>query len=351
MDEVTSIDKINKKIFLDEKYIEFDDLIIAPGAKHSYFGKNSWEKFAPGLKTLNDALVIREKIILSLEEAEKINDEEEIKKYLTFVIVGGGPTGVELAGAIAEIAKQTMVKDYKSINSKDTKIYLIEGLPRILSSFPEKLSRKAHLYLEKLGVKIILNKMVTGMNENCVEMGEDIIKTKNIIWAAGNAASPLLKTLNTDLDKAGRVIVNKDCSIKDYPNIFVIGDAASFKDDEGKLLPGVAQVAIQQGKYVAKIIEENIPPDKRESFKYVDKGNLATIGKGKAIADIKGLKLSGFFAWLVWSFVHIFYLIGFRNRFKVMAEWIWFYITKRQGIRLIVGKAKNDYINKLETNT
>lgn len=342
MDEVLLIDKENKFVELSDSKISFDYLIMAPGTRHSYFGKPEWEKIAPGLKTLNDALIIREKILLSLEEAEKLNENTGIDKYLTFVIIGGGPTGVELAGAIAEIAKQTMIKDFRNINADKTKVILIEGSQRILSSYSESLSQKAKEDLEKFGVEVILNQIIQEIGEDYVRIEDKIIETKNIIWAAGNEAPTLLKSLDTNTDKAGRVLVKQDCSIHNHENIFVIGDAAALLDKKGNFLPGVAPVAIQQGKYVAKIILDEKKSGRREPFIYLDKGNLATIGKAKAIAEIRGLKFSGLFAWLTWSFVHILFLIGYRNRVRVMAEWIWNYITKQHGIRLIVGKAKTN---------
>lgn len=338
LDEVISIDKKNHIVNLRNSQLEFDYLIVAVGARHSYFGKNEWEKIAPGLKTLTDALVIREKIIEALELAEKETNPELMKKYLTFVIVGGGPTGVELAGAIAEIAKETMIKDYKNFKPEDTKVILIEATDRVLPSFDRKLSEQAKEDLEKMGVEVKLNTKVENISEDGVLTNQGFIKSKTIIWAAGNQASPLLSSLNVETDRAGRVIVNKDCSIPGNPEIFVIGDAAHFEEENGKVLPGVAQVAIQQGRFVAEIIKNEIPPEKRPVFKYKDKGTMATIGKAKAVAEIKGLKLSGVIAWLAWSIVHIFFLIGFRNRFRVMIEWIWYYITKRHGTRLIVGK-------------
>lgn len=338
LDEVISIDKKNHIVNLRNSQLEFDYLIVAVGARHSYFGKNEWEKIAPGLKTLTDALVIREKIIEALELAEKETNPELMKKYLTFVIVGGGPTGVELAGAIAEIAKETMIKDYKNFKPEDTKVILIEAADRVLPSFDRKLSEQAKEDLEKMGVEVKLNTKVENISEDGVLTNQGFIKSKTIIWAAGNQASPLLSSLNVETDRAGRVIVNKDCSIPGNPEIFVIGDAAHFEEENGKVLPGVAQVAIQQGRFVAEVIKNEIPTEKRPVFKYKDKGTMATIGKAKAVAEIKGLKLSGVIAWLAWSIVHIFFLIGFRNRFRVMIEWIWYYITKRHGTRLIVGK-------------
>lgn len=340
LDEVETIEAFEQKVTLksSKRKLEFDYLIVAVGARHSYFGNEKWEQIAPGLKTLTDALVIREKIIEALELAEIETNADLIKKYLTFVIVGGGPTGVELAGAIAEIAKETMIKDYKNFRPEDTKVILIEAADRILPSFDMKLSEQAKEDLLQMGVEIKLNTKVVNISEEGVYTNDGFIPAKTIIWAAGNQASSLLKSLNTELDRAGRVIVNQDCSIPNHPEIFVIGDAAHFEDEDGKVLPGVAQVAIQHGKFAAEIIRQEIPYDKRPKFKYNDKGTMATIGKAKAVAEIKGLKLTGLLAWLTWSLVHIFFLIGFRNRFRVMIEWIWYYITKKHGTRLIVGK-------------
>lgn len=338
LDEVISIDKSNQIVNLTNSQLKYDYLIVAVGSRHSYFGKDEWERLAPGLKTLTDALVIREKIIQSLELAEKETNPELIQKYLTFIVIGGGPTGVELAGAIAEIAKETMIKDYKNFKPEDTKVILIEAADRILSSFDSKLSEQAKEDLEKLGVEVKLRTKVENISEEGVFTDRGFIPSKTIIWAAGNQASPILKSLNVETDKSGRVIVNKDCSIPNHPEVFVIGDAAHFTDDNGKVLPGVAQVAIQQGKFVAEIIKRELTPESRPAFRYKDKGTMATIGKAKAVAEIKGFKLSGVIAWIFWSVVHIFFLIGFRNRFRVMIEWIWYYITKRHGTRLIVGK-------------
>ncbi|MGE5437018.1 MAG: NAD(P)/FAD-dependent oxidoreductase [Syntrophothermus sp.] len=342
MGEVIAIDRENREVVLDygEK-IKFDYLIVAPGSRHSYFGKDQWEQFAPGIKNLNDALIIREKILYSFELAERSGNILEAKKYLTFVIVGGGPTGVELAGAIAEIAKRIIAKDYRSIDINNIKIYLVEALPRILNMYPDNLSKIAQKDLEKMGVEVLLNTMVTDVNESGVRIGEKFIESKNKIWAAGNVAAPVLKTLDTQLDKAGRVLVNPDLSIQEDSNIFVIGDSAALKDEEGNLLPGIAPVALQQGKYVGKIISKKVKTKSRKIFKYFDKGMMATIGSAKAIALIKGFKLSGFIAWVAWSLIHVMYLIGFRNRFRVMAEWAWYYLTYRHGIRLITHKKEH----------
>lgn len=340
MDEVMAIDRNNKTLKLKEAEIPFDFLIVAPGSKHSYFAHSPWERYAPGLKTLNDALAIREKILCSLEEAEKIHDPMRAKKYLTFVIIGGGPTGVELAGAIAEIAKQTIMKDFRSFKPADTCIYLIEGTSRLLPAFSGSLSLKVKSDLEELGVKIILNTMVTDISARGVALGDRFIETANVIWAAGNVAPPLLKSLDTRLDRMGRVLVGKDLSIDEEQNIFVIGDSAALATENGNDLPAIAPVAMQQGKFVAAIIKSGLDKTDRPVFKYRDKGSMATVGRAKAVAEIKGLKLSGLLAWLAWCFVHIFYLIGFRNRFRVMAEWIWYYFTRRNGVRLIVGQAE-----------
>lgn len=338
LDEAISVDRENQRIKLKNSEVEYDYLVISTGTKHSYFGKDEWEKNAPGLKTLNDALVIREKIIASLEQAEKENDPATKQRYLTFVVVGGGPTGVELAGAIAEIAKKTIIKDYRNFLPEETKVILVEAFPRILNTYDSSLSIKAEESLKKMGVEVKTNSKVEDISEDYVKLNNSKIYTKNIIWAAGNLASPLIKTLKIETDRAGRAIVEKDCSIPGYENIFVIGDACSLNDEKGNLLPGVAQVAMQQGKFVANIVSKNITKSKRENFHYVDKGSLATIGKAKAVAEIKGFKFSGLFAWLLWSFIHIFFLISFKNRFRVMIEWIWYYITNKRGTRLLVGK-------------
>jgi len=334
--EVKSIDKEKKKIFFNGSEIEFDYLIIATGSRHSYFGKDEWEKYAPGLKTLNDALKIRETILLSLEAAEKEKDPVKRQKYLNFVIIGGGPTGVELAGAISEIVNQNLIPDFRNIDASMTKVYMIEALQNILSSYPESLSRRALEDLQKLEVEVILNEKVTGINKNGVMVGDRFIETKNILWAAGNQASSLIKNAGIQTDRAGRAVVSNDLSIEGYSNIFVIGDATAFKDEKGEQLPAIAPVAIQQGKFVAKIIAEGLIGKSHKKFIYKDRGTMATIGKAKAVAVIKGFKLSGLVAWLAWSLVHVLFLISFRNKLRVMSEWIWHYITNRPGIRLIV---------------
>jgi NADH dehydrogenase len=337
MDEVIDIDRTNGEAITKDFKYPFDYLIVAIGSRHSYYGKDEWGKYAPGLKTLNDALNIRERILSSLEKAEKLNNPDEAKKYLTYVIVGGGPTGVEMAGAIAEIVSISMMKDFRNINSGMTKIYLVEGEPRVLTTYPPDLSDRAAKDLESLGVEIIFNQRVTGVDDKGVKIGDRFIETKNIIWAAGNTIPALIRTLKTEYDRAGRVFVKPDLSLKDDPNIFVIGDAAVLKGKNGNLMPAIAPTAMQEGRYVAKIIMEGKDADLREPFKYFDKGTMATIGRARAVSVIGNLKFGGYFAWLLWGFVHILYLISFRNKFRVMAEWVWDYVTFRRGIRLITG--------------
>lgn len=336
MADVTSIDKEKKTLHLrNGDVVSFDFLIVATGARHSYFGNDQWEPFAPGLKTISDALLIRQHVLLSFEKAERLDSISEAEKYLNFIVIGGGPTGVEMAGAIAEIAHKTMFKNFRRIKPERSKIYLIEALPHILPSYPERLSRRATRDLEKMGVRVMNEKKVTNITEEGVEIGGAFIPCRNVVWAAGNQASPLLKTLDVPLDRAGRVIVNPDTSIPDHSDIFVIGDAANFQQKNGKPLPGVAQVAIQQARFVSKIIRKKTPPKKRKRFKYFDKGNMATIGKCHAVVEMGKVHLTGFIAWLAWCFIHILYLIGFRNRFGVMVEWFYCFFTGQRGVRLI----------------
>jgi len=336
MGEVVQIDKQARQVVLGNgDRVSYDYLVLAVGARHSYFGKDEWEKFAPGLKTIKDALTIREEILISFEKAERLDNIAEAGKYLNFVIIGGGPTGVEMAGAIAEIAHKTMFKNFRRIKPEESQIFLIEAAPRILQVFPEQLSKKAREGLEKLGVTVITGKKVTNITEEGVQVEETFYPCKNVIWAAGNQASPLLKTLDVPLDRQGRVVVEKDLSIPGHPEIFVVGDAATSMGSDGKPLPGVAPVAIQEGRYVASIIKKQLPKEQRPPFVYFDKGSLATIGKGKAIAWVGKLQLYGVLAWFMWCFVHIAYLIGYRNRIAVMLEWFVFYMTGQRGARLI----------------
>lgn len=338
--EVTEIDQEKETVILsDGETIPFDFLILAPGARYNYFGNEKWKEFAPGLKTLNNALAIRERILISLEKADKIRDPEKRKPYLTYAVIGGGPTGVEMAGAIAEIAKWNMMRDFRQISPDETDVILIEAADAILNGYPSELSEKAKKELEKMGVTVMLNSPVKEIRENGVQMDDRFIDTPNIIWAAGVEASPLIGTLNCDTDKMGRARVRGDLSIPGSDSIFVIGDAAYVEDKDGKPLPALAPVALQQGRYLAKRIKNRIKGKEAPSFSYTDKGSMATIGRARAVADVRGFKFSGLFAWLLWSLIHIFFLIGFRNRFRVFAEWIWHYITFKRGVRLITTDA------------
>lgn len=339
--EAVSVDVRQQVVRLDDNTpVPFDYLIIATGTKPSYFGHDDWAERAPGLKTLEDALEIRETMLFALEQAERTNDPKARDKNTNFVIVGGGPTGVEMAGSISEIARKTMVADYKNIDTAHTRIYLIEAGKQLLTGFPAELSQAAKHTLEKMGVTVLLETMVTDITADGVATSTTFIPTSTVIWAAGNTATAILGSIDTPHDKMGRIIVDPDLSIPGHDNVFIIGDAAHTKGEDGNPLPGVAQVALQQGRYVGKIIKDRSPKNRRQPFRYNDKGSLATIGRAKAVASVKGLNFTGFIAWLLWSVVHIFFLIGFRNRFRVMIEWMYYYLTFRRGIRLIVGKIK-----------
>ncbi len=339
MDEVQAIERVGRQVVLAEGgAISFDALVVAPGSRHSYFGHNEWEAHAPGLKTLTDALTLRERLLLSFEKAEQLKGSPEAQRYLTFVIVGGGPTGVELAGALAEIGRKAMTPDYPSLRTANLKILLLEATERILSMYPPTLSAQAQWALQAMGVTVLLNTKVVDVTPRGVSIGREFIETANVIWAAGNTASPLIQSLKTPVDAAGRAIVRADLTIPDDSWIFVIGDAACCLGADGKPLPGLAPVAMQQGRYVARVIAKGISPDRREPFRYVDRGMMTTIGRAKAVAQLGALKLSGLPAWLIWCVVHIFFLIGVRNRFRVMSEWIWYYLTFRPGARLIYWK-------------
>lgn len=336
MGEVVEIQKEKRTLFLaNGDKLSYDYLVIATGARHSYFGKPEWEKYAPGLKTLSDALKIREEILFSFEKAERLEDPEEIAKCLNFVIIGAGPTGVELAGAIAEISRTTLLKNFRRIKPETAHIFLLEATDYVLPVYPQKLSIQARKDLEKLGVKVITGKKVTDVNEKGVQVEELFIESQSVFWAAGNQAPAFLSTLAVPLDRQNRVLVEPDLSIPGSPEVFVIGDSAHAKGKDGKPLPGIAPTAIQQGHYVAKLIREQIPQDKRKPFSYFDKGSMATIGKCKAVAMVGKLYFSGIMAWLAWCFIHIVYLIGFRNRFTVMMHWIAIFFTGQRGVRLI----------------
>jgi NADH dehydrogenase len=352
LDEVVDLDPDNRKLILKDKEIEYDSLIVATGVSHHYFGNDHWQDIAPGLKTIEDAIAIRHHIFMAFEAAEKESDPQKRQACLTFTIVGGGPTGVELAGAIAEIAHGSLKNDFRNIDPANTRILLIEGMDRVLPPYPPELSAKAEVALGRLGVTILTNTMVTDVVDGLVTIrqGEEIsqIPTRNILWAAGVKASPMGQTLanrtGVALDRVGRVIVEPDLSIANYPNIFVIGDLANFSHQGDKPLPGIAPVAKNQGKYVAKLIDKKLKGEAIEPFRYDDMGSLAVIGQNAAVVHIAGLKLSGILAWLLWIFAHIYYLIEFDNKLIVTIQWAWNYFTRGRGARLITGEG----LSKLE---
>ena len=337
LEEVFAIDPASRKVKLRDGELKYDYLILATGARHAYFGHDEWAAYAPGLKSLEDALEIRRRILVAFEKAEREPDSARRNELVTFVIVGGGPTGVELAGAIAEISRNVMVRDFRVINPRDARIILMEAGPRILPTYPEQLSAAAESSLKKLGAEVHTNCPVTSVEPGQVMAGGKTVRAATILWAAGVAASPIAGSLGVELDKVGRVAVGPDLSIPGHPEIFVIGDLATFTHQSGKPLPGVAPVAIQQGRHAARNILHAIKGEPTEPFHYADKGNLATIGRASAVADLGRLKFSGLFAWLAWLLVHIFFLIGFRNRFIVLFEWAWAYFTNQRGARLITG--------------
>ncbi|MFN3196356.1 MAG: NAD(P)/FAD-dependent oxidoreductase [Chlorobiota bacterium] len=339
--EVIDINKQENKVILSDSEISYDYLILAPGATPNYFGNDDWENHAIGLKDLNDAINIRERVLESFERAESTSKENKLFESLTtFVIVGGGPTGVELAGSISEISRKTILKDFRKIKSEEIKIILVDGADRLLNTYSESLSQYTLESLTKMGVDVRLNTFVEDISEKGAKTSDGFIGSTNIIWAAGNKAAPLIDTLDTETDKMGRAKVNPDLSIPGHSNIFVIGDASYLVDPNGVEVPGVAQGAIQGGQFVAKLLKNKV--NKAKEFKYFDKGNMATIGRARAIAEISGMKLKGLTAWLIWGFIHIFFLIDFRNRLKVILEWFWYYITFKPGASLILNYKKKD---------
>jgi len=335
--EVQGFDLDRRLVKLQDMEVPYDYLIVAAGATHAYFGHDDWEPFAPGLKTIEDALEIRRRVLLAFELAERQAASGEGEVRLNFVIVGGGPTGVELAGTLAEISRRVLADEFRSIDPKSTRIVLLEGGPRILPTYPEDLSRSAEEQLKHLGVEVRTSALVTSIEPASVHIGETRLPAAVTLWAAGIAASPLGKTLGAPTDRAGRVLVNPDLSVPGHPEIFVIGDLASLKDKNGKMVPGVAPAAMQEGVATARNIERELRGEPREGFHYFNKGNLATIGRAAAIAEFGRLHISGFLAWLAWLFIHIFFLIGFRNRIIVLIQWAWSYLTYERGARLITG--------------
>ncbi len=339
--EVTGFDVDNKTVRIDDgTELKFDYLIVAAGARHAYFGHDEWEVSAPGLKTIEDAVEIRRRVLLAFEFAERQAYINGTHEPLNFVIVGGGPTGVELAGAIADIARQAMAKDFKAIDTRNARVTLFEGSDRVLGTFAKDLSESAKSQLEDLGVDVRLNSFVTDIAPGRVKVGEEWIQCDVVIWATGVAASPVGKQLGVETDRAGRVFVEPDLSLPGHPSVFVIGDMASIKQENGDPVPGVSPAAMQMGTATANNILAELKGRPRENFRYVDKGSMATIGRNKAIADLRGWKFTGYVAWVMWLFLHVFFLIGFRNRLIVLSEWFWAYLTRERSARLITGDAE-----------
>lgn len=344
--EATRIDVANRRVILSDGMVDYDTLVVATGSSHQYFGHDEWEEFAPGLKTVDDATHMRRRILLAFEAAERERNPENLRAWLTFVIVGGGPTGVELAGALGEIANDTLRHDFRDIDPSSARIILVEGADRILPSYPPRLSENARRMVERLGVTVRTGAMVTDVDRHSVTIREgdhiEKIPTRTVLWAAGVLASPLGKLLGQDAgaptDKAGRIVVQPDLTVPGHSEIFVIGDLANFSHQGGKPLPGVAQPAIQQGHYVARVIADRLKGQTTKPFHYFDKGNLAVIGRGAAVADLNWLRLSGWPAWLIWLFIHLLYIVEFQSRLLILLQWGWLYISYDRSARLITGK-------------
>jgi NADH dehydrogenase len=336
MAEVREVDVERHVVRVDDalREIAYDYLIVATGSRHAYFGHNEWEPYAPGLKAIEDASEIRRRFLLAFENAEKSTDPVEQQEYLTFVIVGGGPTGVELAGAFPFIARKALAPDFRRIDTRRTRVILVEAGPRILPTFPEQLAAHAANDLRDLGVEVRVNSFVTDVEADGVRVGAEKIHARNAFWAAGNLASPVGKFLDAPLDRAGRIEVSRDLSVPGHPEIFAIGDLAALTQD-GRPIPGVGPAAIQEGKSAAKNIRRDLKGEPRKEFRYWNKGDLAVIGRSRAIADLGWIRFTGLFAWLFWLFVHIMYLVGFRNRVLVLLGWAYAYFTNQSGVRLI----------------
>jgi NADH dehydrogenase len=341
--EATAVDVAGKRVVLADGAVDYDILVLATGASHAYFGHDDWAEYAPGLKTLRDALRIRQRVLMAFEVAEREPDEARRRAWMTFVIVGGGPTGVELAGTLAEVSRQTLARDFRHINTASARVILIEATPRVLGAYTEDLSDSARRQLERLGVAVWTGVQVTGIDGAGVWIGPERIRAQTVLWAAGVAASPLAQSLGVPLDRAGRVRVEPELTIPGRDDVYVIGDLAHIEEN-GALVPGVAPAAIQQGRHAAQNIIRTLQGQPRQPFHYVDKGMLATIGRGAAVARIGRIKATGFLAWLLWLFVHILFLIGFRNRLVVMIQWAWSYVTFDRGARLITEPLKQPLV-------
>jgi NADH dehydrogenase len=340
--DAVGVDAEKRELVLSDGRLAYDFLIVATGATHSYFGHADWEPLAPGLKSLEDALEIRRRILLAFERAEREADPARRRALLTFVLVGAGPTGAELAGAIGEISRHVLVSDFRSIDPREARIILVEAGPRILPAFPEDLSARAETSLGQLGVEVRKGAPVTAIGPGFVQIGAERLEAETVLWTAGVAASPLAGSIGAPLDRPGRVLVQPDLTVPGHPEIFVIGDLASFTHQTGKPLPGVARVAIQQGQHAAQSVLRASAGMPLAPFSYRDPGNLAVLGRASAVADLPHVKLSGFPAWLVWCFVHILFLIGYRSRFVVMFDWAWAFFTYQRGARLIVGDVRQE---------
>ncbi len=334
--EVTAVDVSARRLVLADGALGYDHLVLATGATHSWFGHDDWAPHAPGLKTLDDALDIRRRMLLAFERAERADDADTRRGWLTFAIVGAGPTGVELAGTLSELARHTLRQDFRRIDPRQARVVLLEGADRVLPPYPPDLSAKAARQLEKLGVEVRTRALVTGVDHEGVQLGEERLPARTVLWAAGVAASPLGRTLGAALDRAGRVLVQPDLSLPGHPEVLVIGDLAALTQD-GRPVPGVAPAAMQMGRHAARAIRCSLSGRPRPAFRYVDKGSLATIGRKAGVALFGRVKLSGFPAWAAWLAVHIFFLIGFRNRLVVMLDWAWAYFSYRRNARLILG--------------
>ena len=335
--DVQRVEPEHHRVVLADGEVTYDYLILATGATHAYFGRDEWRPVAPGLKTLEDALEIRRRVLLAFERAERQIDPAKRQTLLTFVVIGGGPTGVELAGALAEISRESLAHNFRHFDPRSARVVLVEGAPALLGAFPESLRAAARRDLDRLGVDVRTGSIVTAVSTGRVEMGAESIEAATILWAAGVAASPVGAMLGVATDRAGRVLVEPDLTIPGHRDVFVVGDLASLKGPDGRPLPGVAQVAIQMGEHAAANIRRAIDRQPYRAFRYRDLGNMATIGRASAIADFGWLRLTGWFAWLAWLFVHIMNLIGFRNRVAVLIQWAWAYITYQRAIRLITG--------------
>jgi NADH dehydrogenase len=344
--DVTGFDLERRCVLLADGEVPYDSLILATGATHSYFGHDEWEETAPGLKSIEDALEIRRKMLLAFEVAERETDENVRREWMTFVVVGGGPTGVELAGTFRDVARMTLARDFRHIDPRNARVVLVQGEPRVLPPYAEELSESAKTQLEALGVEVRTGSRVTGIDSQGVWIGDERILARTVLWAAGVAASPLGGALGVPLDRAGRVVVERDLTIPGHADVYVVGDLARF-DQDGTTVPGVAPAAMQMGKHAAANLLRGLRGQPREPFRYVDTGSMATIGRGAAVAQVGRYRVSGVLAWMLWLFVHILFLIGFRNRIMVLLQWGWSYLSYDRGARLITGRAEGPLVTGL----